>query len=265
MSIIILISSRIIKLVANLTKILSYLFHFLFPGKRFTLPERAGPLVKWKSGNRAIPRTVWQTNYTHKVTLPVYLNYWFNRLMCPSFEYRFMVTEARAEFIKSHYPDEVFHAYSRLQIGAAQADFWRLLVLQKHGGVYLDIDAHVVWPLELTVKPAHQELYLIRQRHELTNYFIASKSGNPNLERLIQRILTNIDENRIKEVYGLTGPNVFNQELDYRTVPTTFYRYTCSQGNFTNEYFQYLDKPEGKWNIEQYAKDVVRDDTSAQD
>ncbi|RLA79851.1 MAG: glycosyl transferase, partial [Epsilonproteobacteria bacterium] len=25
------------------------------------------------------------------------------------------------------------------------------------------------------------------------------------------------------------------------------YKYTCNQGGFTNEYFQYIDKPRGKW------------------
>ena len=252
----ILLANRLIKLVANITKVLSYGFHALLPNKRFTLPERSGALIKGKS--RPIPRIIWQTNYTNKATLPVYLNYLFNRIISPTFEYRFMITEARADFIKANYSPEIFDAYSRLQIGAAQADFWRLLVLQKHGGVYLDIDAHAVWPLGHIIKPEHEELYIIRQHNELTNYFIASKPNNPNLARLIEQVMQNISEDKIKGVYDMTGPGVFNQVLDYRNVPTTFYRITCNQGSFTNEHFQYIDKPQGKWTKEQHKVDVVR-------
>lgn len=252
----IVLANRLIKLFANITKMLSYGFHALLPHQRFTLPQCSGALIKGK--DRPIPRIIWQTNYTNKATLPIYLNYLFNRSLSPTFAYRFMITEARAEFIKANYTTEIFEAYSRLQIGAAQADFWRLLVLQKYGGVYLDIDAHAVWPLGYIIKPEHAELYIIRQNNELTNYFIASQPNNPNLAKLIDRVLLNIKEDKIAGVYDMTGPGVFNQVLDYQKVPTSFYRTTCNQGSFTNEHFQYIDQPQGKWTKEQHKVDVVR-------
>lgn len=249
--------ARVVKLLANVTKLASYGFHYFFPEKRFTIPERAAPW--WRSSQRSnVPRTIWQTNFTDKVTLPVYLNYLFNRLMSPGFEYRFMITEARAAFIRANYPTETFEAYSRLQVGAAQADFWRVLVLQKLGGVYLDIDAHVVWPLARIVKPGVEELYVTTRRGDMSNYFIASKPANPHLERIGEAILANILAESDKKVFQLTGPGVFNQVLSRDQVPTATYRYTCNQGHFTNEYFQYIDKPQGKWTKEQYKVDVVR-------
>lgn len=253
----ILFVSRLIKIFANLTKLLCYVFHFLFPNKRFTLPERAAPMFRKHSPSR-ISRIIWQTNYTARVTLPVYLNYLFNRLLSPGFEYRFMVTAARAEFIKANYPTEIFENYSKLQIGAAQADFWRLLVLQKCGGVYLDIDAHFVWPLSGIVKPDDDELYVTTKRGDISNYFIASKKDNVHLEQMINLVLDNIKHHRSENVYELTGPGVFNQVLDSSKVNTTSYRYTCNQGNFTNEYFQYLDKPEGKWTKAQKEIDIIK-------
>lgn len=255
----ILLSNRLIKIGANLAKLLCYVFHFLFPRRRFTLPARARPLRPARQP-AAIPRILWQTNYTDRVTLPVYLNYLFNRLMAPHFEYRFMTTEARADFIKAEYPGEIHDGYRKLLIGAAQADFWRLLVLYKYGGVYLDIDAHVVWPLGALVRPRDEELYITTKTGEISNYFIASKPGNPHLEQLIQAVLDNIRENRLTNIYELTGPGVFNQVLDIRRVNTAYYRYTCNQGSFTNEYFQYIDKPQGKWTKEQRKTAIVRKD-----
>lgn len=97
-----LMAGRFIKLIANIMKVSSYGFHYLFPNKRFTLPEHAAPWLKSRQFGGDIPRIIWQTNFTNKVTLPVYLNYLFNRLMAPGFEYRFMITEARGEFIKAN-------------------------------------------------------------------------------------------------------------------------------------------------------------------
>jgi len=249
--------SRIIKIVANLTKSCCYIFHFMFPKKRFVLPKHALPLLKNKRKS-VIPNTIWQTNYTNRVTIAVYLNYLFNRLLSPTWEYRFMITEDRGAFIKNNYSSDIYENYMKLQIGAAQADFWRLLVLHKHGGVYLDIDAHFVWPLNSIIRPEYAELYLTTKRGDLSNYFIGSKSNNDHLLKLIDAVLNNIKENKLDNVYELTGPGVFNQVLDKTKVNTSSYRYTCNQGNFTNEFFQYIDKSQGKWTHAQKKIDIVK-------
>ena len=250
------ISSRIIKIFANSIKVLCYAFHFFFPKKRFILPKRSSPIY-FRKNHSIIPNILWQTNYTNRVTLPVYINYLFNRLLSLSYEYRFMITEDRAAFVKSNYSQEIFSNYSKLQIGAAQADLWRLLILQKYGGVYMDIDAHLVWPLNMIVKREYTELYLLRKRGGVSNYFIASKKNNVHLEKMIKVIIKHIKENSLKSVYSMTGPAVLNHVLDNIEVNAVSYRYTCNQGNFTNEYFQYIDKSQGKWNQAQKTIDIV--------
>jgi len=252
--ILILTFSRIVKLMANIVKMLSYSFHWLFPDKRFNIPAYAKPLLS-KSGESYIPKTIWQTNFTDKVTLPIYVNYLFNRIMAPSYEYRFMITESRSEFVSTYYPKEFLY-YKCLQIGAAQADFWRLLVLNKFGGVYLDIDAHLVWSLS-DIVTSEEELYIVTRRKELSNYFIASRADNSNLKKMIDKIVENIDSESSDNVFYLTGPGVFQECLEQNTVPTVAYRYAVNQGSFTNEYFQYVDKPEGKWNKQQKNTSII--------
>jgi mannosyltransferase OCH1-like enzyme len=178
--------------------------------------------------------------------------------MAYDYEYRFMITEDRSDFIEANYSKEIFNSYSRIQIGAAQADFWRVLVLYKHGGIYMDIDAHLIWPLSSILKADQEEAYIVIKKGEISNYFIASRNDNPNLKKIIDLILKNIEENTIKNVYILTGPGVFNQVLDMSEVNTVYYRYTCNQGNFTNTYFQYVDKAEGKWTRAQETIDIIK-------
>ena len=248
---------QLIKLSANATKIICWLLHPAFPRLRITLPSQSPALWSGRS-NHKIPRVIWQTNYTNKVHLAVYLNYLFNRLMAPSFSYRFMVTEERRDFILNAYGSEMSALYDRLQIGAAQADFWRVLVLQKFGGVYLDIDAHFVWPPELLIPPELNELYIEIKTGEISNYFIASAPNNPNLALVIEEIVRGISAGTNNDVYSLTGPGVFNRVLKKGEIPTSYYTYTVNQGNFTNEFFQYIDKPQGKWTKEQHKISVLK-------
>ena len=251
------INSRLIKIFANLIKISCYAFHAIFPKKRFTIPSHAKPL--FNAGKQlAIPKTLWQTNFTNKVTLPVYINYLFNRLLAYNYHYRFMGTTDCSEFIKSHFSADIFNSYEKIQIGAAQADFWRLLVLHKHGGVYMDIDAHLIRPLGSIIQPTQKELYIVMKNGELSNYFIASKNDNAHLKSLIDIVVNNIKENSIKNIYDLTGPGILSQVLDINKIDTTYYRYTCNQGNFTNEHFQYIDKQEGKWTKAQKTIDIIK-------
>ena len=249
--------SRFIKVFANAVKLFCYVFHFFFPKKRFTLPKTARPLFKSKYES-VIPRVLWQTNFTDRVTLAVYVNYLFNRVLSPTFEYRFMIDEDMVAFIKSNYSSKIYDSYLRLQIGAAQADFWRVLVVQKNGGAYLDIDGHFVWPLGYIVGSEYPEIYILTKTGDVTNYFFASKRNNIHLEKMIDIILKNVDENTITNVFELTGPRVFQEALKGTEVKLVSYRCSIHQGNFTNEYFQYIDKPQGKWTRVQAKIGIVK-------
>jgi len=252
------LASRLVKVLGNLLKAPCYFHYVVFPKKRFVIPRHSKPLLS-ASGQSVIPRTVWQTNYTDQVTMAVYLNFLFNRLISPTYEFKFMDDVDADEFVKTNFPSEEWTAYSKLQIGAARADFWRVLVLQKFGGVYLDIDSHVVWPLEFIIGRQDQELYLEHKNGAFFNYFLASKSDNPNLVRLIEVIVHNVKTmDSCNNVYALTGPAVFNTCLRNGSVPTSHYTLTCYQGTFTNEFFQYIDSPQSKWHKAQRAVPVVK-------
>lgn len=246
MSFSVLIANRSIKLFANLTKMLYYPVHYLFPKRRFTLPEHAKP---WRPSKQTstIPRIVWQTNFTNRVSFPVYLNYLFNRLMSLDHAYRFVDDDAQHAFMHTQMPPQVARAYDKLLDGAAKADMWRAAVLYKHGGTYIDIDGHLVWPLSKLIRPDDTEL-VIFNRKDYTNYFMAFNPGNPIIGETLDRIVENISHyDANKNVYALTGPKTLNDALEGKTFNFKVFRYACVQGSFTNEYFQYIDRPGSKW------------------
>ena len=244
-----------IKLSGSILKLICLGLYLLCPWLRFNLPSYA-PASRQPGSASKIPRIIWQTNFTSKVTLPVYLNYLFNRFLSTTAEYRFITTEEREEFIASYFSERELNAYRRLQIGAAQADFWRVAVLYKHGGVYMDIDAHLVRSLERVIR-GHQEVFLLTRDQEITNYFIASAPQNSKLRVILDTVVANIEQQTSGNVYELTGPGVFNAVLGSMDYESDLHWRTCNQGTFTSEYFQYMDRPGGKWTRQQSSVQVV--------
>lgn len=247
----IIFSNRITKLIGLLVKGISYIFHFIFPNKRFTIPEHSSAILS-SSRTTKIPKILWQTNFTNKVTLPVYINYLVNRLMSLSYEYRYASNEKCLEMIKELGTKKEVDAFLKLKDGAAKADYWRIFALNKVGGVYLDLDGQLVWPLSLTIKDDDEELYVVPRRDKYTNYFIASKVNNQILQDTLNKIISNIEnidniEEKKKSVYYLTGPSTLIEIIGDKIVNCKKYKYVCAQGSFTNEHFQYIDKKNGKW------------------
>ena len=246
MSFHIVVTNRLIKLTGALVKGFGYIFHGLFPNVRFTIPAYSPAKIK-RSTNTDIPKQIWQTNFTEKASLPVYVNYLFNRLMSLDCDYRYVSTEARLEYIRANATPEQIAAFEDLTNGAAQADFWRVFVLNREGGVYMDIDAHLVWPLGRILEGNYKEIFLRNKQH-YTNYFVASAPNNPVLEKTLELMTDNIKRQDVSGgVYDLTGPTVLNNGIGDAKINERFYRITCNQGSFTNEYFQYIDRPRSKW------------------
>lgn len=241
------LANGLLRLCGNIVKTLSYPFHWLFPQKRFTLPEFS-PAKRPSSKPTKINKTIWQTNYSNRVTLPVYCNYLVNRWLSLSYDYRYVSTEERSHYIKANADERTFNAYSKLTDGAAQADFWRIFTLYHEGGVYMDIDGHLVWCLSDIIGENDSEVVITR-RDKYTNFFLASEKGNPFLKKTLEIIIDNIEQRRIEGgVFTLTGPVTLNQALENTKVNSRRDKITCAQGTFTNEYFQYMDKKRGKWN-----------------
>jgi len=261
MNTVIILCNRLSKVIGNICKLLAYPFHFMFPKKRFAIPSYSKARIQ-PSSESDIPRVIWQTNYSNKSTLPVYLNYLFNRLLSLDHDYRYVSTEERLEFIRDNTPEEVYECYKRINDGAAQADLWRLIVLNLKGGVYLDIDANLVWPLSRITQGKRHVFIKNKQDTQITNFFLATAPDNPIYQKTIDLIINNIkNRDETQGVYSTTGPEVLSNALQGEDVDFRSYRYTCIQGSFTNEYFQYLDKPRGKW-IHTSAKDLIKDEDS---
>lgn len=249
---------RGIKIAANLVKGVLGVKLRLNPHQRRALPHYV-PAKRTGLPAKAIPRIVWQTNYTDRVTLPIYANFSFNRWLTPEFEYRYQTDEDCAAFVEKHFPGRYAKAFSRLQVGAAKADFWRILVILKYGGLYLDIDSNFCARPEDVIGARDEAVFIAMDDGEVTNYCLGAMPGHPAFARIAERIVENIEAGTLKSVYAMTGPVVVHEVVTEMGIEPINFRRLCTQGQFTNKSSQYADKKNGAWWLEQ-RQGIVGDD-----
>lgn len=237
---------RVIQLLGNLTKGVLYLHLLIFPKQRFIIPAISRPLIQAKS-TKKIPRIIWQTNYTNVVTLPMYLNYIWNRLLTPTFEYRYASDEVCELFIRENFNARTYQNYQKIKVGAGKADFWRILTLHKIGGIYLDMDAAFCWPPEFFIEAEDEDIFLQNKDSSITNYCLASAPCNPKIAQIIELINDNIETNPNDSVYSMTGPIAVDKIIRSSSAKIVKPTITCKQGLFTRKEFQYPDNLKGYW------------------
>lgn len=248
---------RAIKVLGNGAKGTMSILMKMFPNARYIVPHRL-PAKRTGLAEKRIPRIVWQTNYSDRVTLPVYVNFRFNRFMTPEFEYRYHSDEDCEAFIAEHFPGAYHAAYRRLQIGAAKADFWRILVLLKHGGIYLDIDSNFSAKPENAIGADEEAVFIAMDSGEVTNYCIAAAPGHPALRAIADRIIENIEAGTFKSVYHMTGPTVVDTVVKELGLPVRNFRGLCTQGQFTNKRAQYHGTSHRTWSEEQRDRPILK-------
>lgn len=229
------------------------IYHAIWPRRRFSIPAElpAEAIPAREAAAVTIPRVVWQTNYSEKCTLPVWLNWKFNRWMSKGFAFRYSDNDAIADYIHRHLGPREVAAFERLTNGAAKADFWRMAVLAREGGVYFDVDATLFSPLRKCLA-GRRQLLIAAHENRVTNYFLAGEAGNPLFRRTLEIIVENIENYAEgQSVYTVTGPEALQMAVD-EAGGTDFLprNRVCHTGVFTNEHFQYMDKPGSKWTLQ---------------
>ncbi len=121
------------------------------------------------------------------------------------------------DFMVANYPVEVAAAFRALRPGAYKADLWRLCVLYKLGGIYMDIKLQLVGGFKLS-SLLTQEYFVSdgtytdkkgKQRISVYNGFIVAKAGNPFLLKAIVAIVVNVSRRFYGYLpYDITGPSM---------------------------------------------------------
>ncbi len=177
---------------------------------------------KNKKDFKYIPKKIFQTWETNKVSLGMYdaIYTWIDKN--PDWEYHFFDEDGRRNFIKDNFPKKVLDTYDILIPGAYKADLWRYCVLYIHGGVYCDIKMALLSALNEIIVEDIEFLSIKdkdRSKYEFAGYicqaFICAKPKHPFLKQAIDMIV----ENANKGYYGYddlspTGPGLLGRAIN---------------------------------------------------
>ena len=155
------------------------------------------------SGPKLVPRVIHQT-FKSRASLTVAnkaaMETW--RVMNPLWEVRFYDDDDCERFVGDHFP-EYAEAYASLEKKVEQSDFFRYLVVLKHGGVYADIDTEcrrplddvvdakdtfvVGWEDEFATDARAYSRHFVRRR-QMLNWVFAGAPGHPALIAVAEHI-----------------------------------------------------------------------------
>ena len=163
-----------------------------------------------------IPKIIFQTYKTARLSFITRFYVWLSRYRNPGYEYRFYDDAAIEAFFSEKFDAEILHAYKRLDIGAAKADFFRYAVLYEYGGIYIDIDGYCGKGLDKMIQPG-DEAIITHERNPgiYAQYALVFAKGHPILQRCIHKIMENIHNERyVNDIHRLTGPTVFTEAVN---------------------------------------------------
>ena len=123
----------------------------------------------------------------------------------PDWEYIFMDDTQAVSFLEKEFPIEVSQKFNSFSCGAHKADLFRLCWLYINGGVYVDIDTHLLEPLEKIVKNGQLIIPITevdKKDRRLLNCFMASTKGDPLILDCIKSIMK-VEDKDLKKYYCL--------------------------------------------------------------
>lgn len=139
--------------------------------------------------------------------------------------------------LMKQFGERIYNAYDKLIPGAYKADLWRICVLYKYGGVYVDGCSRPYVKLTdifknglVTVKDPYPDC--------IHNGFIISPPGHPILKAYIDDIVLNIEKERYGlSIFDITGPKQFSLSIKRFFGKT---KYTHRRGwNFRESQYPY--------------------------
>jgi mannosyltransferase OCH1-like enzyme len=161
------------------------------------------------------PKTIFQTFKTTKLPLLTQWHVYRLKKKNSDYEYVFFDDEMISDFILKEFGQEVFDVYSKINIGAVKADFFRYAVLYKRGGVYLDIDSLIVDQLDHFIRPDDSAVISLERNDQYyIQYALFFEAGHPFLKRTIEIAIDNLKANRYPHNgHQMTGPTVFTAAI----------------------------------------------------
>ena len=152
---------------------------------------------------RNIPLKIWQTHKNNS-----FLTYSDNTKKLKELnndcEYNFLNDNEIREYIKFNFNKNVLKAFDKIKPGAGRADIWRLAVILKEGGIYIDFDLKIKKnskKFSQLIKP-EDEMIHGRNWHiwgfkaPSTNAILCARPNHPIIKNAFYSVINSINNNK---------------------------------------------------------------------
>ena len=154
------------------------------------------PFTRFKPDyNSIIPLDIYQTWFTKDLPDKMGERVELLKRCNPRFKHYLFDDNDCLEFIKQNFDNSVVNAYERLIPGAYKADLWRLCILYKKGGYYLDIKLACINGFRLIELSENEHYVKDRYGKTIFNSFMVGIKGSDFLLNGINQIVKNVQNN----------------------------------------------------------------------
>lgn len=133
----------------------------------------------------------------------------------PTYKHKIYTDLEISEFVNTNYPGKISECFNRLTIPVAKVDFWRYLVLYKHGGVYVDLDSSINISLDDFIRDDDEAIITAETNpNTYVQWALMFNKEHPILKNVIDLIVDNIENNSYpNDILNMTGPQVYSKGI----------------------------------------------------
>ena len=152
------------------------------------------PYTFFKSDYKPImPLKIYQTWHTKQLPPKMKECVECLKIQNPTFEHFLFDDEDCRKFIETNFSNDILNAYDSLIPGAYKSDLWRLCVLYKNGGIYIDIKLSCINNFKLIELTENNHFVKDRVRPlSIYNAVMACEKNHPFLLDAINKIVSNV-------------------------------------------------------------------------
>ncbi|WP_143735700.1 WcbI family polysaccharide biosynthesis putative acetyltransferase [Microbulbifer mangrovi] len=127
------------------------------------------------------------------------------------FEHLLFNRETAREFILTAYGSEIASLFDSANLPAMRSDIFRVAYILERGGVYIDAATRCYSDLQPLLSDNISTVLIEKWHGGIWNGFIASEASSPYLANVWDKIVKNLKQQLISDVWLATGPGVFNE------------------------------------------------------
>lgn len=179
--------------------------------------------------SQAIPRTIFISWITRKLGRSMFTSIKTILLHNPEYELIFFTDEDVDRFLCANFP-ELSPYFFGLKSGAARIDVWRMLTIERYGGVYLDVDMSALEHLPIgrqdsVVSGLMCWSHVVPQiKGGLEHWALAFRPHHPLIQTTIQIITENLRDPSNTHVAGQSESKVEDSFIIRLTGPVPYQR-----------------------------------------